>query len=102
MAPCQATGTEGSVHENSQRASSGDRLTQPWLLGVPKPSCQYAACSANPSLKYCTYGTSRKSNSSPTSSPSIVIVTCFVWMRNCPWIVECVVSGSPLPSIPVD
>jgi hypothetical protein len=45
MAPCHASGTRGSVHSKSQRASRGDRFTQPWLRGVPKLLCQYAAWS---------------------------------------------------------
>src|SRR5690606_3404487 len=45
-APCQSGGTAGSVHSNSQAASTGERLTQPWLRGVPKPSCQYVPWSA--------------------------------------------------------
>ena len=33
-------GTCGSVHRKIQAASAGARLTQPWLCGVPKSSCQ--------------------------------------------------------------
>ena len=44
--PCQPVGSAGSVKKNSLRASSGERLMQPWLFGVPKRSCQYAPCSA--------------------------------------------------------
>jgi hypothetical protein len=40
IAPCQAAGTWGSVQAKRKRASRGDRLTQPWLRGAPKPSCQ--------------------------------------------------------------
>jgi len=37
---CQPAGTSGVVQLKSQAASTGARLTQPWLLGVPKSSCQ--------------------------------------------------------------
>ena len=38
--PCHPGGICGSVQKKSRRASSGARLTQPWLLGVPNLSCQ--------------------------------------------------------------
>src|SRR5262249_50828211 len=101
-APCQAAGTSGVVQPKSQAASMGARFTQPWLRGVPKSSCQYAAWSAKPSVKYWTKGTSRKSNSSPILSSSIVTERCFVWMRNAPWMVEWVFCGSPSPPAPVE
>ena len=39
-APCQASGTGGSVKPKSHAASVGCRFTQPWLRGRPKSSCQ--------------------------------------------------------------
>src|SRR5262249_35861939 len=39
---CHPMGSCGSVHQKSRRASSGDKLTHPWLFGWPNLSCQYA------------------------------------------------------------
>src|SRR3954471_22029046 len=55
--PCQPSGSSGSVHANSFLPSSGERLMQPPLLGLPQSSCQYAECKACGPEKFWVQGT---------------------------------------------
>src|SRR5215218_6143756 len=40
------TGVPTGAQSYSQAATSSGKLTQPWLIGVPKLSCQYVPCRA--------------------------------------------------------
>src|SRR5678815_5652921 len=80
----QPVGTDGSVHWYSLRASCGARFTQPWLFGAPKPSCQYAPCSAKSLWKYIVHGTALTAYGRPAESPCMSASEYLIQMRYVP------------------
>src|SRR5262245_3769820 len=93
---CQPSGSAGSVNPNSQRASAGDRLTQPCDRSMPKPACQNAPCSATLPEKYCVHGTSSIEYASSSIGWSrIDVATCLICTR-------CTPTGVMPGCLPVD